>query len=177
MSNRIYVASSWRNPWQPDVVKVLRDAGHEVYDYREPRPGESGFSWREIDPEWKSWSPEKYREAMNHPIAQAGYKSDIDAIVACDTCVLVHPCGMSAHLELGYACGAGKRTCVLFPTDFRLTPVSGHSYHSSSPCAACGDLDGCHLPGKLRAGNIEPELMAKMADAIIIGKRELLEWL
>lgn len=174
MSNKIYVASSWRNPWQPDVVKVLRSAGFEVYDYREPRAGESGFSWKEIDAQWQSWSPLQYREALKHPVARAGFKSDLDAITDADMCVLVHPCGMSAHLELGYACGANKKTAVLFPTDFALTPVYGHSCNASAPCQMCGDIDGCHLPGRLR--KVEPELMAKMADEILIGKHELLAW-
>lgn len=26
---KIYVASSWRNPYQPEVVKKLREQGHE----------------------------------------------------------------------------------------------------------------------------------------------------
>ena len=30
-----------------------------------------------------------------------------------DTFVLVLPCGKSAHLELGWAVGAGKRTAIL----------------------------------------------------------------
>jgi len=25
-----------------------------------------------------------------------------------------------------------------------------HSNHSNIPCPACGDLDGCHLPGGLK---------------------------
>ena len=29
----IYVASSWRNTYYPEVVQALRDAGHEVYDF------------------------------------------------------------------------------------------------------------------------------------------------
>lgn len=33
---RIYVASSWRNTHQPEVVAKLRELGHEVYDFREP---------------------------------------------------------------------------------------------------------------------------------------------
>ena len=28
----IYVASSWRNEYYPEVVAKLREAGHEVYD-------------------------------------------------------------------------------------------------------------------------------------------------
>ena len=34
---RIYVASSWRNVYYPEVVTRLREAGHEVYDFRNPR--------------------------------------------------------------------------------------------------------------------------------------------
>ena len=33
---KIYVASSWRNERQPDVVQALRNAGHDVYDFRHP---------------------------------------------------------------------------------------------------------------------------------------------
>lgn len=32
----IYVASSWRNQYFPDVVKKLHEFGHEVYDFRNP---------------------------------------------------------------------------------------------------------------------------------------------
>ena len=33
---RIYVASSWRNLYQPTVVTALRQEGYEVYDFRYP---------------------------------------------------------------------------------------------------------------------------------------------
>ena len=36
---RIYVASSWRNAYYPEVVKRLREYGHEVYDFRNPPQG------------------------------------------------------------------------------------------------------------------------------------------
>ena len=169
---RIYVASSWRNPWQPGVVRLLREAKHEVYDYREPEPGVRGFAWSDIDPDWTDWCPGVYREALNHPIARLGFLRDMDALRACDACVLVLPCGNSA-LELGWAAGAGKRTAVLFPHDIPIAPIGGHSV-SGYPCSICGDLDGCHLPGKLR--RIEPELMAKCADTILINARELSQW-
>ena len=29
----IYVASSWRNTYYPEVVQALRDAGHEVFTF------------------------------------------------------------------------------------------------------------------------------------------------
>ena len=34
---KIYVASSWRNVYYPEVVTRLREAGHEVYNFRNPR--------------------------------------------------------------------------------------------------------------------------------------------
>ncbi|MCQ2145827.1 MAG: hypothetical protein MJY72_08790 [Bacteroidales bacterium] len=37
---KIYVASSWRNPHYPAVVAALRDAGFDVYDFRNPGDGE-----------------------------------------------------------------------------------------------------------------------------------------
>ncbi len=110
---RIYVASSWRNQVQPSVVAVLRSAGHHVYDFKNPRPGDQGFHWSEIDPEWKSWTVEQYRDALGHPIAVAGFKSDFEAMMWADSFVLVLPCGRSAHLELGWACGMRKETHIL----------------------------------------------------------------
>ena len=40
---RIYVASSWMNPYYEQVVKRLREEGHEVYDFRNPPHGGNGF--------------------------------------------------------------------------------------------------------------------------------------
>ncbi len=112
---RIYVASSWRNLLHPGVVAALRKAGHEVYDFRNPKPGDDGFRWSEIDGGWRSWTPERYREALQHPIAIAGFSNDWDAMRWADTCVLVLPCGRSAHLEAGYFVGAGKDLFIFQP--------------------------------------------------------------
>ncbi|WP_199188632.1 MULTISPECIES: hypothetical protein [Pirellulaceae] len=109
----IYVASSWRNQLQQDIVKFLRGASHEVYDFRNPAPGNHGFGWSAIDPEWKSWTPKQYRSALNHPIAQRGYSFDKEALDACDACVLVLPSGRSASWEFGYAVGANKLGAVV----------------------------------------------------------------
>jgi hypothetical protein len=106
--SRIYVASSWRNPFQQEVVAWLREVGHEVYDFRNPRPGDDGFHWSDIDPAWQSWSPLQYRKALKHPIAAAGFESDFSAMRRADICVLVLPCGRSAHLEAGWMAGSGR---------------------------------------------------------------------
>jgi hypothetical protein len=110
---KIYVASSWRNAIQPFVVTSLREEGHLVYDFRNPAPGDSGFSWASIDPYWRDWSASQYLDALNHKRAVDGYAHDIGAMQWADTCVLVLPCGRSAHLELGWMAGSGKRTIIL----------------------------------------------------------------
>lgn len=110
---KLYVASSWRNALQPEVVAVLRAAGHEVYDFRNPAPGEHGFSWKEIDGGWQRWTAEQYLTALQDDIAIRGFRSDFDAMKGADAFVLVHPSGRSAHLEAGWAAGAGKPVVCL----------------------------------------------------------------
>ncbi len=110
---KIYVASSWRNTAQPEIVKALHFDGHSVYDFKNPRPGDCGFHWSAIDPKWQDWTPAQYRDALDHPIAKSGFASDFNAMKWADTFLLVLPCGRSAHLELGWACGQGKQTLIL----------------------------------------------------------------
>ena len=117
---KLYVASSWRNALQPSIVAELRSMGHEVYDFRHPPGGDHlGFSWSDVDPDWTSWSPERYVRALDHPIAVAGFDSDFAAMEWADACVLVLPCGRSAHLEAGWFVGAGKPLWILLdPYEF-----------------------------------------------------------
>ncbi|HYG60709.1 MAG TPA: hypothetical protein VD902_21755 [Symbiobacteriaceae bacterium] len=110
---KIYVATSWRNELQPMVVKALREAGHEVYDFRNPAPGNNGFHWSEIDPGWKGWKPEEFIELLAHPIAKQGFGFDMAALDGADATVCVLPCGRSAHLEAGYTAGQGKPVIFL----------------------------------------------------------------
>lgn len=112
MKRRIYVASSWRNAHQQAIVRVLREAGHEVYDFRNP-PAGTGFQWSAVDPEWEGWTPARYRELLEHPVSVAGFNSDYNAMKWADTCVLVLPCGRSAHIEAGYFNGASKELFIL----------------------------------------------------------------
>ena len=109
----IYLASSWRNQAQPGVLHILRKCGHTVYDFRNPAPDNDGFRWSDIDPNWKEWDGPAYREALNHPVALKGYSYDIEALKACDACVLLLPAGRSASWEFGYAMGQGKKGYVI----------------------------------------------------------------
>jgi hypothetical protein len=136
---KIYVASSWRNPHQPAVVAALRDASHQVYDFRNPAPDASGFEWSAVDPNWRSWSLDDFRRGLRSDAARKGFAHDMRGLEWCDACVLVLPSGRSAHLEAGWCSGRGKRVFVyapefdgpdlmylLFDTNGDSLPIYGH---------------------------------------------------
>ena len=139
---KIYVASSWRNEWQPDVVDRLRQAGHEIYDFRNPKPGNKGFHWSEISENWQDWTPEQYKAALHHPLAATGFYLDYEALLDAECIVLVLPSGRSSHLEMGVAIGLAQERIRYHSIIFMPEPV-------------------------------EPELMYKMADAIVVTMDEL----
>lgn len=122
----IYLASSWRNEAQPHVLSVLRRAGHAVYDFRNPddswtspKQGDDsgGFRWSDIDPQWESWDPQSYANALDTDIAQHGFLRDYEAMEHAKVGVLLLPSGRSAHLEAGYFAGRRpeKRLHILAP--------------------------------------------------------------
>ncbi len=133
---RLYVASSWRNQRQPEVVEALR-AEHEVYDFRNPSPGDKGFAWSEIDPDWATWSASRYMLALAHPVARAGFVVDAAAMEHAEACVLVLPCGRSAHLEAGWFVGRGRPLYILL--DDPPTPELMYRF-ATSICSTVPDV-------------------------------------
>ena len=115
IKRKIYVASSWRNIYHQNLVFTLRKNGHEVYDFRNPQIGNHGFAWSEIDADWQDWETDEYIKALDHPIAIKGYNLDFNAMNWADTCILLLPCGRSAHTEAGWMKGAGKKVYVFIP--------------------------------------------------------------
>lgn len=115
MKHKIYVASSWRNEFFQEVVAKLREAGHDVYDFRNPPSGNPGFKWSSVSEDYMEWSPEQYRKNLNHPKAVRQFGNDIEAMNSCDTCVIVLPCGRSAHTEAGWFAGRGKKVLAYIP--------------------------------------------------------------
>jgi hypothetical protein len=95
---KVYIASSWRNLYQQGLVATLRADGHDVYDFRNPSASNNGFAWKSIDPNWQNWTPDEYLEALSHPLAEAGFKSDMGALRWCDICVFLMPCGPLVNL-------------------------------------------------------------------------------
>ncbi len=115
---RIYVATSWKNTFQPETVKALREEGHEVYDFRNPTEGEYGFSWSKCGVSEYEGGPTDmatYARLLESSAAKKGYEFDINALTHCECCVLLLPSGRSASWEFGYAAGLGKKTIVYMP--------------------------------------------------------------
>lgn len=111
----IYVASSWRNPYYEVVVKRLRQEGFPIYDFRNPPHGGNGFHWTNVDKNAPNWTFKEYEEGLHHPLAERQFAADLEALQQADTCVLVLPCGRSAHTEAGWMTGARKRVIAYIP--------------------------------------------------------------
>ena len=113
---KIYVASSWRNEFFPEIVSRLRSEGYDVYDFRNPGDGSDGFRWSDVSADWLEWEPQRYRhELMNNPLCQRQFGNDEHAMESCDACVLLLPSGRSAHTEAGWFAGKGKKVIVHIP--------------------------------------------------------------
>ena len=56
--------------------------------------------WKNLDPDFEKWLQ---------------FQTDLDALHWADTCLLVLPCGRSAHTEAGWMKGMGKKTIVYIP--------------------------------------------------------------
>jgi hypothetical protein len=113
----VYVASSWRNARQPEVVEELRAAGHAVYDFRAPdgRPGLGAWPER--------CGVGRLVELLAEPRAVECWAHDLAALRAASHVVLVLPAGRAAHTEVGLALGLDKPVCVLLPASGeRFTP-------------------------------------------------------
>lgn len=163
---KIYVASSWRNATQPEVVLALRAAGHDVYDFRNPAPGDQGFGWPECATDEQLKDPRAFRdEVLTHPVATEAFAKDMNALRAADATVLVLPCGRSAHLELGWACGAGRPTCVLLDD-----PISEPELMHLMTTKICLTMDEVirFLEGCERGVR-----HARVSDAIMVAERAL----
>lgn len=106
----IYLIGSMRNPEIPTIANALRAAGHEVFDdWYSPGP--------EADDYWQKYEHGRsrtYKDALASPHAAHVFSFDFKYLHQADTCVLALPAGKSAHIELGWMVGQGKRGYILF---------------------------------------------------------------
>lgn len=109
---KIYVATSWRNPYYEDFCRLLRLHGHEIFDWRNEA---TAFHWSDIDEGYKDWDAADFvfNLTSDTESIKKGFIKDLNGLLWCDTCIMLLPCGKSAHLELGFASGAMKETMIL----------------------------------------------------------------
>ena len=105
----IYIIGSLANPQVPVVANRLRKEGLDVFSSWYCASENADIRWQEHE-QGRGLS---YIQALNDYAAQHVFKFDKHHLDRCDTALLVYPGGRSAHLELGYAAGKGKRTYIL----------------------------------------------------------------
>ena len=88
------------------MISKLKARGHDVYDFGDPPAGAEEFGI--IPPTL----PDGHYTALRSHIGQATFWRDSKALQAAEGVVLVLPCGRSAHVEAGFAAGAGKPLAI-----------------------------------------------------------------
>jgi nucleoside 2-deoxyribosyltransferase len=101
---KVYIASSWKNVNSTrSLARVLRDEGHEVYDFTDP----DNFVFEASEPGRPRESID-WLEFLEEESTSRAYSVDKAGLDWADTVILFLPAGRSAHLEAGYGVGAGK---------------------------------------------------------------------
>ena len=108
-AKHIYLIGSLRNPRIRDLGVILRAEGHTVFD-----------DWHgagpDADDHWQKYEQARgrnYQDALQGYLARHTFHFDYEHLERADIAVLVAPAGKSAHLELGFCIGRGKRGYVL----------------------------------------------------------------
>jgi hypothetical protein len=120
---KLYVASSWKNNYYDALIRYLVRHGYEVYDFKADA---AAFNWRDLDPDWQNWTPERFREVLKTPEAQRGFLADSNAMEWAEAGLLVLPAGRSAHLEAGWLMGRDKPVIIYAPN-----PICDACQHKS----------------------------------------------
>ncbi len=69
------------------------------------------------------------KKGLSHPLALKGFSQDFVAMHESDACVLLLPCGKSAHLEGGWFIGNNKPMAILLDIE-----VQPELMYLMSPC-------------------------------------------
>ena len=112
---KIYIASSWSNPYLDAIVSILRDRNHEVHDFRAtgatgatqpappPFPGAAGSGGNRLG--GPADSLDSVMSYLHLTSTQNRYQRQCAALVEAEVLLCVLPCGRSAHVEIGMALG------------------------------------------------------------------------
>ncbi len=106
----IYIIGSLKNEKIPHIAKKIREIGFEVFDdWFSPGPEADDF-WRK----YEKIRGSTYKQALNNWAGKHIFEFDKFHIDRANIGILIMPAGKSAHLELGYMIGQGKKTYVFF---------------------------------------------------------------
>lgn len=105
----VYLIGSLRNPVVPETANKLRVAGYEVFDDWYAAGEEADDKWRD----YEKGRGHSYIEALRGHAAGHVFEYDKEHLTRAEHVILVLPGGRSAHLELGWAIGRGKRSYVI----------------------------------------------------------------
>ena len=127
--SRIYIASSWRNGFQQQLVQELRKRGHKVYDFRHPNGRNDAPVWESVSitQNLRSAYKEKclngkdFKRMLLDRLSVERFNEHFSAMQDADTCILLLPAGRSSHIEAGHMNGMGKRVFVM-DTSKEVTP-------------------------------------------------------
>lgn len=107
--SKVYILGALKNERIPTYANAIEALGHEVFaDWHAPGP--------EADQFWQKYEAARGRnflQAINGPHAWNVFNFDKRWLDWCEAGVMVCPAGKSAHLELGYLLGQGKRGYIL----------------------------------------------------------------
>ncbi len=127
--SRIYIASSWKNKYQQQLVEDLRKRGHKVYDFKHPYGRNDVPVWETVSvtQNLRSAYVEKclkgkdFKRMLLDRQSIKRFEEHFAAMQDADTCILLLPAGRSSHIEAGHMNGMGKRVFVM-DTSKEVTP-------------------------------------------------------
>lgn len=110
---RIFLASSWKNREKVRAIAIeLRVAGHNVYDFTDPR-------YRSVPPiplerfsNLFDPAAGEYRDYLNRREWVSVMEKNKQALNWCDAVILMLPCGLDAHADAYYAHSLGKTLMI-----------------------------------------------------------------
>jgi len=105
----IYLIGSLRNPEVPNVAKILRNVGYDVFDDWFAAGPNADDHWRD----YEVGRGHNLTQALAGPFAKHVFDFDKTYLDRAKTGVLILPAGRSGHLELGYLLGQGKPGFIL----------------------------------------------------------------
>lgn len=109
-----YIASRYRNKEDVlELVNLIRAKGKTVYCFIESHASVKNVGSVESDPEEAMKQFESIENWQTDPRVRDVFETDMSALRASDTLVLLLPAGKSSHVEAGAAYGMGKKLVLI----------------------------------------------------------------